>query len=249
MTWKVAALYRFVPLPDLPGLRAELTILCRARGVCGTLLLAPEGINGTIAAAAADLDAVIDALDGLCGVRRGELKFSAATEKPFDRLKIRLKKEIITMKAPEADPTRQAGAYVEARDWNALISGPEVTVLDTRNIYETGVGMFRGAIDPRIRTFTEFKDFVHTRLDPARDRKIAMYCTGGIRCEKASSYLLAHGFETVYHLKGGILQYLEDIPAQDSLWDGTCFVFDKREELAHGLHEARADAKDGETPA
>lgn len=237
MEWKVAALYRFMRLEDLPALREEVKALCRARGICGTLLLAPEGVNGTIAGMQADLDHMIGELDRRLGIRQGELKFSTAQEKPFNRLKIRLKKEIITMKAPEADPTRRAGTYVDPADWNALLNDPDVTVLDTRNLYETETGIFRGAIDPGIRTFTQFKDFVQEKLDPAKHRKIAMYCTGGIRCEKASSYMLAHGFETVYHLKGGILKYLEQIPAQDSLWEGSCFVFDNRVALGHGLSE------------
>jgi UPF0176 protein len=152
-------------------------------------------------------------------------------------MKVRLKKEIITLRAPEADPSRQVGAYVSAAAWNDLMNDPDTIVLDTRNAYETKTGMFRGAIDPKLRTFTDFKKFVAGNLDPDKHKKIAMYCTGGIRCEKASSYMLAHGFENVYHLKGGILKYLEDVPEKDSRWQGTCFVFDEREELGHGLGE------------
>jgi UPF0176 protein len=237
MNWNVAAFYRFVPLDNPPALQAELQALCTEQGICGTILLAPEGINGTVAGQGGSLDILIDHLDAQLALRQGELKFSHAAEKPFRRLKIRLKKEIITLKAPEADPSRQVGAYVTAENWNALINDPEVLILDTRNDYETEVGVFKGALDPRINTFTQFKDFADKNLDPAQHKKIAMYCTGGIRCEKASSYLLSRGFRDVYHLKGGILKYLETVPAQESLWQGACFVFDDREALAHGLAE------------
>lgn len=236
--YTVAALYRFTPLDDLPALQAEIKNLCSQLSICGTLLLAPEGINGTIAGEGTNLLALIDHLDRLCNIRKGELKYSCATEKPFRRMKVRLKKEIVTLKAPEADPNKQVGTYIAAEDWNALISDPEVVLVDTRNTYETIVGTFQGAIDPQIRTFTEFKDYVEKNLDPEKHKKVAMFCTGGIRCEKASSYMLAHGFEEVYHLKGGILKYLEKIPAEESLWDGACFVFDRRVAIAHGLAEA-----------
>jgi UPF0176 protein len=235
MSWTVAAFYRFVAVDDSAALRADLKAFCAARGICGTILLAPEGVNGTIAGQGADLDAVIDRLHEKLGIRQGELKFSRAAEKPFRLLKVRLKKEIITLRAPEANPAKRVGAYVDPQDWNNLMNDPDVIVLDTRNIYETESGLFKGAIDPEIRTFTQFKDFAARNLDPARHKKIAMYCTGGIRCEKASSYLLAHGFEMVYHLKGGILKYLETVAPEESLWQGECFVFDERETLGHGL--------------
>lgn len=238
MPWTVAAFYRFTPLDDLPALRAQVNELCAENGLCGTILLAPEGVNGTVAAAdAGKLDAAINVLDRLAGVRRGELKFSAAAEKPFQRMKVRLKKEIITLKAPEADPSRLAGQYVAPQDWNALLEDPQVLVLDTRNDYETAEGKFHNAVDPGIRTFTEFKDFVQNNLNPQTHRKIAMYCTGGIRCEKASAYMLAHGFEEVYHLRGGILKYLETVSGEESRWEGSCFVFDGRGRLGHGLRE------------
>lgn len=239
--WTVAALYRFVALSDLPALQAEIKAVCEANDICGTLLLAPEGINGTIGGVGEKLDAIINTLDRLCGVREGELKYSTSTGKPFLRMKVRLKKEIITMAAPEADPTKLVGTYVEAQDWNALIADPDVTLIDTRNDYETAVGIFKGAIDPDITKFTDFKDFVAEKLDPKKQKKIAMFCTGGIRCEKASSYMLAHGFEEVYHLKGGILKYLETIPADQSQWDGECFVFDRRVAVGHGLTEGEHD--------
>ena len=239
--WTVAALYRFVKLSDLSKLQAEIKALCVENGICGTLLIAEEGINGTIAGLDGKLAPVIDLLDRLAGVKSGELKYSHSSGKPFLRMKVRVKKEIITMAAPEANPTKQVGKYVTVQDWNKLITDPDVTVLDTRNDYETVVGMFKGAIDPNIQKFTQFKDFVAQKLDPKKHKKIAMFCTGGIRCEKASSYMMAHGFEEVYHLQGGILKYLETIPADQSLWDGECFVFDRRVAVGHGLTEGIHD--------
>ncbi|MEM6812094.1 MAG: rhodanese-related sulfurtransferase [Pseudomonadota bacterium] len=236
--WTVAALYRFVALQNLPELQREIREVCDNFNICGTLLIAPEGINGTIAGQGRKIDIIIDTLDKMAGIRQGELKFSHAEEKPFRRIKVRLKKEIITMKAPEADPTKNVGEYVEAEDWNDLINDPEVTLIDTRNTYETAVGIFKGAIDPKIETFTEFKDFVKEKMDPTKQKKVAMFCTGGIRCEKASSYMLAHGFEEVYHLKGGILKYLENIPAEKSEWEGDCFVFDRRVAVGQDLKES-----------
>jgi UPF0176 protein len=235
--WTVAALYRFVELSDLPGLQAALKRAATECGICGTILIAPEGVNGTIAGVGEQLELFLNILNSHTGIRSGELKYSTAGEKPFLRLKIRIKKEIITMSASEANPARAVGTYVEAQDWNALIADPDVTLIDTRNDYETAVGIFRGAIDPNIQKFTDFKDFVSSNLDPARHKKIAMFCTGGIRCEKASSYMLAHGFEEVYHLKGGILKYLECVSADQSQWDGECFVFDRRVAVGHGLAE------------
>ncbi len=235
--WTVAALYRFVELTDLPALQAKIKAACLENDVCGTLLIAPEGINGTIAAPEDGMTQIIALLDRLAGVTQGELKYSYATEKPFLRTKVRIKKEIITMAAPEADPTKLVGTYVEPQDWDTLCANPDVTLIDTRNDYETAVGIFKGAIDPNIQKFTDFKDYVAQNLDPAKHKKIAMFCTGGIRCEKASSYMLAHGFEEVYHLKGGILKYLETIPADQSQWDGECFVFDRRVAIGHGLEE------------
>lgn len=237
MSYKVAALYRFVAVGDVPAACAAVKAVCLANDVCGTILIAPEGVNGTIAGLEQGIDAVIVELNRRFGIHQGEVKFSHATEKPFQRLKIRPKKEIVTLKQPQADPTKQVGTYVAPEDWNALISDPDIVVIDTRNIYETELGVFKGAIDPRTEHFSHFPDFVERHLDPARHKKIAMYCTGGIRCEKASSYMLSKGFETVFHLKGGILKYLENIPAENSLWNGSCFVFDERYALEHGLQE------------
>jgi UPF0176 protein len=241
MNYAVAALYQFVALPDFRDLREPLRALCAARDLKGTILLAREGINGTIAGETAALHDLIDQLqrgplfDGR--LDNLELKFSTASAMPFQRLKIRLKKEIVTLGDPTTDPTKQVGTYVDPAAWNALIAAPDVVVLDTRNRFEVAMGTFAGAVDPEIDSFGQFKDFVAQKLDPARDRKIAMFCTGGIRCEKASSYLLARGFTEVYHLKGGILKYLEATPQADSQWRGECFVFDERVALGHGLTE------------
>ncbi|MGB3448163.1 MAG: rhodanese-related sulfurtransferase [Xanthobacteraceae bacterium] len=241
MNYAVAALYQFVALPDFRDLREPLRELCAARALKGTILLAAEGINGTIAGETAALHDLIGELQRgpLFGGRLDnlELKFSTASAIPFQRLKIRLKKEIVTLGDPATDPTKQIGTYVDPAAWNALIAGPDVVLLDTRNRFEVAMGTFAGAVDPEIDSFGQFKDFVAQKLDPARDRKIAMFCTGGIRCEKASSYLLAHGFTEVYHLKGGILKYLEATPQADSRWRGECFVFDERVALGHGLTE------------
>ncbi len=236
--WVVAALYRFVALQNLPVLQKKIKDLCNVNDICGTLLIAPEGINGTVAGQNDAIPILIELLDEIAGVRQGELKYSFAEERPFRRIKIRLKKEIITMKAEEANPTKLVGQYVTPKDWNDLVNDPEVTLIDTRNNYETAVGIFKDAIDPNIETFTEFKDFVQEKMNPKTQKKVAMFCTGGIRCEKASSYMLAHGFEEVYHLQGGILKYLEEVPAEQSQWEGDCFVFDRRVAVGQDLKES-----------
>ncbi len=239
--WNVAAFYRFVELTDLPAKQAELRAACDDLDICGTILLAPEGTNGTISGVGDKLDAIMAVLDKLTGVMAGEVKYSTSAGKPFLRAKVKLKREIITMNAPEANPAKLVGTYVKPEDWNALIADPDVTLIDTRNDYETAVGIFKGAIDPNIAKFTDFKSFVAEKMDPAKQKKVAMFCTGGIRCEKASAYMLAHGFEEVYHLQGGILKYLETIPADQSQWDGECFVFDRRVAVGHGLTEGIHD--------
>lgn len=242
-TYKIAALYRFVTIDDIHKMRAKIYAFDEelktqyGEGMCGTLLLAPEGVNGTIGAKEAALDKMIVFLDTHLGITQGELKYSHASQTPFNKFKVRPKKEIITLRKPEADPNKLVGDYVEAKDWNDLMNDPEVTVIDTRNEYETRVGIFEGAIDPKMDVFTDFPDWVEENLNPKKHKKVAMFCTGGIRCEKASSYMLAQGFENVYHLKGGILQYLETVSADDSKWDGECFVFDKRVSVGHGLKE------------
>lgn len=235
MSYTVAALYRFTPIADASALRLALKQKFAPLDLCGTLLVAPEGINGTLAGSAASIDAMLEILLAHTGLSRAEVKFSAAPEKPFNRLKIRQKREIVTFKQPQADPATLVGTYVEAQDWDALINDEEVLLLDTRNTYETRIGMFKGAVDPAITSFTDFARFVRTQLDPNKHRKVAMYCTGGIRCEKASAFMRAEGFAEVYHLKGGILKYLETVPETDSSWQGDCYVFDKRMAVGHHL--------------
>jgi UPF0176 protein len=241
--FKVAALYQFTPLPDFRALREPLRALCAGLSVKGTVLLAGEGINGTVAGMPGAIDALIAELQTgtlLSGrLDNLELKFSDASAMPFARLKVRLKKEIVTLGDPATDPTRAVGIYVGPKDWNDLIAAPDTLLIDTRNAFEVAMGSFEGALDPQLARFGEFKDFVAQRLDPDRHRRIAMFCTGGIRCEKASSHLLSRGFKEVYHLKGGILKYLEDIPESESRWRGECFVFDDRIALGHGLTESR----------
>jgi len=244
MTWTIAALYRFTSIPDGAGLRLQLLPVFEDLGLCGSLLIAPEGINGTLAGTASAVDTALARLLNRVGLPRDDVKFSTSETKPFGRLKLRLKREIITFDQPAADPTSLAGIYVEPAAWNALLEDPETLLLDTRNRYETGIGMFESARDPGIDHFTEFADFVRSELDPARHKKIAMYCTGGIRCEKASAFMRTEGFEEVYHLKGGILKYLETIPADESKWQGECYVFDKRVAVAHALVEGTHDMCD-----
>jgi UPF0176 protein len=238
MSLKVAALYQFVSLPDYRELREPLRALCAGLGIKGTLLLAQEGINGTVAGTEAAINALINELQHgvLFGGRLDnlELKFSGAPEMPFRRMKVRLKKEIVTL-GDAVDPTKKVGVYVDAADWNGLIGDTETLVIDTRNDFEVEMGTFEGAVNPKLTRFSEFRDFAERELDPRKHRRIAMFCTGGIRCEKASSYLLARGFDEVYHLKGGILKYLETVTASDSRWRGECFVFDDRVALGHGL--------------
>jgi UPF0176 protein len=241
MPYKVAAFYQFAALPDFRCLREPLRMVCADLGLKGSVLLAHEGINGTLAGSADAIAALVEELryGAVFGGRLDnlELKFSAATAMPFQRLKIRLKKEIVTLGDAAADPTRQVGIYVDPADWNALIAAPDTLVIDTRNAFEVAMGTFAGALDPGIKSFGQFKDFAARHLDPAKHRRVAMFCTGGIRCEKASAYLLARGFPEVYHLKGGILKYIEGVPETESRWRGECFVFDERGALGHGLRE------------
>jgi len=234
--WIVAALYQFAAVPDAKALAEALRAACEHNNICGTLIVAHEGINGTIAAPdQAAMDQILTLIkknfDNL------ELKMSSSSAKPFGRMKVKVKPEIVTMRTPEIDPTKMAGQYVNAQEWNDLIADPDVLIIDTRNSFEFEKGTFEGAVDPGTVMFNEFPGFVEKALDPAKHKKIAMFCTGGIRCEKASSYMVAKGFENVYHLKGGILKYLEDIPPAQSKWKGACFVFDERKALDHGLKE------------
>lgn len=236
--YTVAAFYRFHPLVDIAGIRERLLPALKAAGAKGSVLLAEEGVNGTLAAPADQIEFALNAVVTLCGLPELDRKYSPVTTLPFLRLKVRLKKEIVTIGNVRANPNEMVGEYVEAKDWNALISDPEVIIVDTRNDYEYRVGTFRNAIDPSTESFSQFPAWVNSNLHNMKGKKIATFCTGGIRCEKATSYMRHEGFEKVYHLKGGILKYLEDVPPEQSLWDGACYVFDERVAVGHGLEIA-----------
>jgi UPF0176 protein len=237
----VAALYKFAPLLDLPGLKAALEAVCVEAEAKGTLILAHEGINGTIAAPRAGIDLVLAHIRAVPGCADLDHKESAAGEMPFFRMKVRIKKEIVTMGVADIDPTRTVGSYVEPEDWNALIADPDVVLIDTRNDYEARIGTFEGAINPETATFRDFPAWFEAQPGFEPGRKFAMFCTGGIRCEKATAYLKMRGFDEVYHLKGGILKYLEQVPETESRWRGECFVFDQRTTLVHGVAEGSYD--------
>ncbi len=231
----VAALYHFARFPDPAALRAGLLDAASRQGVRGTLILATEGINGTIAGTRAGIDAVLAGIRALPGCADLQWKESPAAVQPFGRMKVRVKPEIVTMGRPRPDPGAHVGRYVAPADWNALITAPDVAVIDTRNDYEIAIGSFRGAIDPGTRSFRDFPAWWAENAHRFQGKRIAMFCTGGIRCEKSTNFLLEQGVEQVFHLQGGILKYLEEVSPQDSQWDGACFVFDKRVSLAHGL--------------
>ena len=231
----VAAVYHFAPLPDPGARRPALLALCQAQGVRGTLILAREGINGTIAGPAKGIGAVLAHVRGWPGFAALDWKESAAGAMPFGRMKVRIKAEIVTMGQPDVDPTARVGRHVAPADWNAVISDPGTVVIDTRNDYEVAIGSFRGAIDPGTRSFREFPAWWAENAHRFAGKRVAMFCTGGIRCEKSTSFLAGQGVPEVVHLQGGILKYLEEVPAQDSLWEGACFVFDRRVSLTHGL--------------
>lgn len=233
--YTVAALYHFTKIDQPNDLREQLFAFCEKHQMKGILLIAQEGINGTVAGSA---EAIEEFLKHVKQDRRFsalESKLSFSETMPFYRLKVRVKQEIVTLRRPEVDPTEKVGVYVDAKDWNDLISDPDVLLIDTRNDYEFKIGTFKNAINPNTKNFVEFPDFVQKNLDPKKHKKVAMFCTGGIRCEKASAYMLQAGFENVYHLKGGILKYLEEVRVEESLWHGNCFVFDQRVSVGHGL--------------
>ncbi|WP_114520695.1 rhodanese-related sulfurtransferase [Altererythrobacter sp. ZODW24] len=241
----VAALYKFAPIGSPPELRAELQGVCDAAGLKGTLLVAPEGINGTLAGDQSAIDTLLEHLRAKPEFADLEVKFSGADEMPFYRMKVRLKREIVTMGQPNIDPTASVGQYVSPQDWNALISDPDTIMIDTRNDYETAVGTFSGAIDPELATFRDFPAWFRAErerlLGEGKAPKVAMFCTGGIRCEKSTAFLKSEGVEDVFHLKGGILKYLENVPEDESLWEGECFVFDQRVTVKHGLETGSYD--------
>jgi UPF0176 protein len=237
----VTALYHFVRLENFQALRQPLLDVMLANEVKGTLLLANEGINGTIAGSRTGIDAVLNWIrqdQRLAGV---DSKESYTDEMPFYRSKVKLKKEIVTMGIEGIDPKEVVGTYVDPKDWNALISDPDVVLVDTRNDYEYNIGSFKNAINPNTETFREFPEYVKQNLNPEKHKKVAMFCTGGIRCEKSTAYLKEQGFDEVYHLKGGILKYLENVPKEDTLWQGECFVFDNRVAVNHDLEKGQYD--------
>ncbi len=239
----VAALYCFTPFADHAALRAPLLARCEEVGVKGTLLIAHEGINGTIAGSDNAIAAVIGHIHALPGCAGLEVKYSRSPAMPFLRMKVRLKREIVTMGQPGIDPLKSVGTYVAPEDWNALIADPDTIVIDTRNDYEVAIGQFKGAIDPQTPTFRDFPAWFRAERErllggetgEGKPPRVAMYCTGGIRCEKSTAFLKSEGIEEVFHLKGGILKYLETVPPQESLWEGECFVFDQRVSVGHGL--------------
>jgi UPF0176 protein len=235
----VAALYRFTRFADHAALKEPLLAVCEEAGVKGTILLAAEGINGTIAGSPDCVATVIDHIRALPDCAETEIKYSTATEPPFHRMKVRLKREIVTMGQPDIDPRASVGRYVEPQDWNDLIADPDTIVIDTRNDYEVAVGTFEGAIDPHTSSFREFPQWFREHREDLLEgkKRVAMFCTGGIRCEKSTSFLRSEGVEDVYHLKGGILRYLETVPEEQSQWRGDCFVFDERVTVKHGLEQ------------
>jgi len=239
--YTIAALYQFSRFPDPAALKPALLALCLEHDVKGSLLLAHEGINGTIAGPRAGIDAVLAHIKSLPGCADLDWKEATADHPPFGKMKVRLKKEIVTMGQPDVDPRASVGHYVEPEDWNDLIRSDDVVVIDTRNDYEVAIGTFEGAIDPKTESFREFPQWWEENKDRFHNKRVAMFCTGGIRCEKSTNFLLGQGVEDVYHLKGGILRYLEEVPQDQSSWQGECFVFDNRVSVGHGLKEGPHD--------
>ena len=235
------ALYKFVALPNYSSIRHPLLKVMTDNKVFGTLLLASEGINGTISSTREGIDAVLSWLDQQPGLDNIDTKESWDTEIPFYRTKVKLKKEIVTMGVEGIDPKQVVGTYVKPKDWNDLISDPDVVLVDTRNDYEVEIGTFKGAIDPQTTSFREFPRWAKDNLDPGKNKKVAMFCTGGIRCEKSTAYMKEQGFDEVYHLQGGILKYLEQVPQEQTLWQGECFVFDNRVAVDHDLKRGSYD--------
>ncbi|HSC76141.1 MAG TPA: rhodanese-related sulfurtransferase [Pseudomonadales bacterium] len=240
-TTVVCALYRFVTLDDYQSLQKPLQDFLHSHNIKGTLLLAHEGINGTVSGSPAAIQALLSYFDKDPRLAGLDVKFSYDDTQPFYRAKVKLKKEIVTMGVEGIDPKQIVGTYVDPKDWNALISSPDVLLVDTRNEYEVQIGTFKNALNPHTTSFRQFPAYVQQNLDPAKHKKVAMFCTGGIRCEKSTAYLKEQGFDEVYHLHGGILKYLEEVPQQDSLWEGECFVFDNRVTVNHALEKGIYD--------
>lgn len=242
MSYTVAAFYKFVSLPDFAEKQLFLLAQCQEQGILGTILLASEGINGTIAGTAQAVESIISFIRADPRFADLEYKQSFSDTPPFGRLKVKLKKEIVSLGVDGVNPNAQVGRYVNPQDWNALLSEPDILVIDTRNQFEVDIGSFQNAENPQLASFHDFPEYVSRHLDPSTHHKVAMFCTGGIRCEKASSFLLSQGFQEVYHLQGGILKYLEEVPAAESLWHGECFVFDERIAVTQGLAQGSYDS-------
>ncbi|WP_416878285.1 rhodanese-related sulfurtransferase [Litorimonas sp.] len=241
MTYRIAALYQFTALPDYEALQPSLLKMCELLEIKGTILLAQEGINGTISGTHEAIDELLEFLREDPRLSDLEAKFSEAESAPFYRMKVRLKKEIVTMGVDDIDPNKVVGTYVDPADWNELISDSDTILIDTRNDYEVEIGTFKGAVNPKTKTFRDFPNWVEENRESISKPKVAMFCTGGIRCEKASAFMKQNGFEDVYHLKGGILKYLETQPEEESLWGGECFVFDQRVAVRHNLEQGQYD--------
>ncbi len=237
----VTALYKFTPFTNFADYRDKILKTMQAQGVKGTLLIAHEGINGTIAGSRNGIDHVLNYLRSIEEIGDFEFKESFVDEMPFYRTKVKLKKEIVTLGVEDIDPLQSVGRYVKPTEWNELISDPEVVLIDTRNDYEVEIGTFKNAVNPHTETFREFPKYVKENLDPNKTKKVAMFCTGGIRCEKSTAYLKQQGFDEVYHLEGGILKYLEEVPKEEFMWEGECFVFDNRVAVNHDLEKGQYD--------
>lgn len=236
MNYTFASFYKFLELDNLTDLQAQLLNICNQAETQGTILIATEGINANIAGENEKLTRAINQIKNLLNCQDVDVKYSQSQEMPFKRMKVKIKPEIITFGLEKANPNKQkVGTYIKPKEWNNLISQPEVKVIDTRNEYEVKIGTFRGAKNPHINSFRQFNDYIEENLEPEKDQKIALFCTGGIRCEKVTALMLSKGFKEVYHLEGGILKYLQEIPSEESLWEGECFVFDKRVAVKHGL--------------
>ncbi|MBE9223357.1 rhodanese-related sulfurtransferase [Cyanobacterium stanieri LEGE 03274] len=237
MKFTFASFYHFTPLKDLEILQEKLLNLCNGFGIKGTILIASEGINSNIVGVTEAIDKVVEEVEKLIGYQGFDVKYSPMDYVPFERMKVKIKKEIITFGIPEANPNEQVGTYLSPREWNELISQSDVKLVDTRNDYEVEIGTFKRADNPHINSFREFNGYIEEHLSENKEQKVALFCTGGIRCEKVTALMLKKGFKEVYHLKGGILKYLEEVPEEESLWEGECFVFDDRVAVKHGLQE------------
>ena len=235
MTYTIATFYKFATISNPKAIRKQILAWCEENNLKGTIILAKEGINGTVAGSEKAIVTILAHLRTIDGLADLEDKQSTAQKPPFARLKVKIKPEIVTLGIPEVDPNQRVGTYIEPQDWNSIISDPEVIAIDTRNDYEVEIGSFKAAKNPDTKSFREFPEYIAQNLDPEKHPKVAMFCTGGIRCEKASAYMLSQGFKEVYHLKGGILKYLENVSPEESLWEGECFVFDERVAVKEGL--------------